>query len=409
MNRNELTASSLWERVAACEEEVRAARGREDLTTESKALLDRIGAVVAHVKSTLESAQVDLLSAAMVNATDQHLVNLQNYVANYTSSGQTTYLVSADQHCDEALRSISAWPEPISRSARLAAAQSKVNSLVESFNGESDAAFARAAQLREEVERLAVQRGQIEQELSTLGTQIAAQAAMDQDAAASRSKQFESSQALRSTEFEKLVADKAKEHNAALDKNQAELAKQLTVAHSLLEAMQERKAEVEKVAGATASGVLAGEFGRYARNTFALAMVAYALGVLLIVGAGIAIFAALEAMAPATAASWQWVAMKFGVTAAAAAAGSILISLGSRLLRDATANKRLELEIRAIGPFLADVDDLDSVRKTKLDFLSRSFGRESESDHHGPGNDQVSVAAFGSIIGDVLKLVNRGQ
>lgn len=56
-------------------------------------------------------------------------------------------------------------------------------------------------------------------------------------------------------------------------------------------------------------------------------------------------------------------------------------TLEHRFLHSSSTNKRLELELAALGPFLADVDEDDdgTVRKAKLAFMERAFGRTWEA------------------------------
>lgn len=98
--------------------------------------------------------------------------------------------------------------------------------------------------------------------------------------------------------------------------------------------------------------------------------------------------------------SWQYVALKLGVTLTAAAAATVAFQFGSRLVNRSHSGKRAALELKAIGPFLADVDDEELVRRAKISFVERMFGRAWDVE---PGTDSKSNGDNGDAAGSATR------
>ena len=107
--------------------------------------------------------------------------------------------------------------------------------------------------------------------------------------------------------------------------------------------------------------------------------------------------------------SWQYVFLKIGLSATIIGAATVSFTLGHRFLHSSSTNKRLELELAALGPFLADVDEDDegTVRKAKLDFMERTFGRTWDAKQQA--SDTVNANAFAKMVDSVARLAGRGQ
>lgn len=135
---------------------------------------------------------------------------------------------------------------------------------------------------------------------------------------------------------------------------------------------------------------------------------AYGIGILLLVGAATFLFFTILGVGPTDAVSWEWVSLKLGIAVTAIGASTIAIRLGGRFIHNSAINKRVELELRAIGPFLADVGDgTSAVGQAKLLFVQRAFGRTWEGDEKHD-EDEVSATAVTKIIEAAGNLMGRG-
>jgi hypothetical protein len=85
----------------------------------------------------------------------------------------------------------------------------------------------------------------------------------------------------------------------------------------------------------------------------------------------------------------------------------VAFQFGSHALTRANTNKRIELELRAIGPFLADVDDEEAVKKAKIAFMGRMFGRawdENRSAESGAPADSLTPAMIAKIADEIVRI-----
>lgn len=178
-------------------------------------------------------------------------------------------------------------------------------------------------------------------------------------------------------------------------------------AEKLLASMTELLQKTEKLAGDTSSAVLARDYGSYSQREFWSGVAFIAVGIAALGAAVFFLMAALGLIGPEQPASWQWVTLKLSVTATAAGGASVLIAVGNRFLKNAAVNKRVELELRAIGPFLADLTDDEDRQRAKLEFLDRTFGHAFESGTPADNEDWINVSATSKLLTAVVGLVNK--
>jgi hypothetical protein len=81
--------------------------------------------------------------------------------------------------------------------------------------------------------------------------------------------------------------------------------------------------------------------------------------------------------------------------------------LGNRSLHRANDSKKVELELRAIGPFLEGVVDQPIVQQAKVDFVNRTFGQASPEQPDLSGGELLNVTALGRVIDVLAKLIGR--
>ncbi|GAA1890092.1 hypothetical protein GCM10009715_39800 [Paeniglutamicibacter psychrophenolicus] len=84
----------------------------------------------------------------------------------------------------------------------------------------------------------------------------------------------------------------------------------------------------------------------------------------------------------------------------------LLFRLGTRFLQEASDTKNLELEMRAIGPFLATLNNSDDADGAKIAFLDRRFGKLSTDVGTSGKNGEVSDSAVYALE-IISKLLER--
>ena len=95
---------------------------------------------------------------------------------------------------------------------------------------------------------------------------------------------------------------------------------------------------------------------------------------------------------------WSLIAVRVAIGILAGSAATVVIRLGARLNSDANTNKRMELELRSVGPFLANVVDPADDDAARIALVARAFGQRSDDVHAETRSDTVQVAAVAQLI-----------
>jgi hypothetical protein len=151
--------------------------------------------------------------------------------------------------------------------------------------------------------------------------------------------------------------------------------------------------------------VLSRDYGSYSFREWRSGVIAYVIGFVTLLGTARFLFDTLRGVRPEDDVSRQFVSLKLGLTVTGAGAAAVAFGLGARFLHRANQNKRVELELRAIEPLLADINDADLVHRVKTEFIERSFGRAWET-KGASQMDSINVSNFerlASAIAGLLK------
>ncbi|WP_409463260.1 hypothetical protein [Amycolatopsis sp. GA6-003] len=149
-------------------------------------------------------------------------------------------------------------------------------------------------------------------------------------------------------------------------------------AEVLLLNIRQLHASVEKTSSKAAAAILAKDYGSYSTREWVSGVVAYVAGFGALLWLAVYLVNTIAAISSNFSPTWQYVALKLGLTVTAAVAAGVAFQFGSNALSRAGTNKRVQLELGTIGTFLSDVGDEDKVEKAKLDFVDRTFGRAWE-------------------------------
>ena len=100
-------------------------------------------------------------------------------------------------------------------------------------------------------------------------------------------------------------------------------------------------------------------------------------------------------------------AARAGVTAVLVGTATVAIRMGASLQRRSAEYKRLALELRTMGPFLAAVEDTESVDQARLDLVNRTFGQGYAPSKDERQDDAVPVTVLQQLITLLTKTVSR--
>ncbi|OUD90600.1 hypothetical protein CMMCAS08_11090 [Clavibacter michiganensis subsp. michiganensis] len=178
----------------------------------------------------------------------------------------------------------------------------------------------------------------------------------------------------------------------------------LLEADGTLQSLRETNKEYKTLTAAAAADKLAQSFSQEAKSTRRVGLILYGIGFVLLTGAAIPlIFLLAQSETPAGESLWATFAVRATIGALAASAATVAIRLGSRFISSGQESKRTELELRAFGPFLSNVDKSES-DTARLEFVERAFGSRTVEDRN---DDAIPVSTFSQILAAVTKLMGR--
>jgi hypothetical protein len=179
----------------------------------------------------------------------------------------------------------------------------------------------------------------------------------------------------------------------------------LSEAQTTLDELRETNREYATLTAAVAANTLAHSFSREALTTRILGLSLYLVGFVLLCLAAVPLVLLLThpTQNQSEETLWATFAIRAAIGALAASAATVAIRLGSRFVSAGQESKRTELELRAFGPFLANVDKSES-DTARLEFVDRAFGPRVAEDRH---EESIPVSTFSQILAAVTKLMGR--
>lgn len=295
---------------------------------------------------------------------------------------------------DEVLTLLLPWPDAAKGSKSIAqkslheyqaAAESALNSLAETEQSNREALEAELTAARGEIAGLTEKLAQLDALATDAALRFERQVERLDTALTTNNEAFIAAQSERDSRFrstlddvdvrvQSTISELRNDGTAMLADTEMQLGVKLTAADDVVDSMAATQEQVESLAAGITGSVLARDYGTHATREFVAAIIGYAVGVVILVCMAIDLARTLDTIKEGDAVSWQFVAIKLGLTTAAAAAAAVAIQFGSRSMGRSDASKRTELELRAIVPFLADVDPAQSA-KARIEFVDRSFGQ----------------------------------
>jgi hypothetical protein len=366
----------------------------------------RIRAVDAYVQG-FRGASPAMFSLVMMQNAYSLWQGVHGHLINYSNNPDIGYLDQVNQYLDQVLAAVSAWPRPLGTAGHEVAVSATFDALLEQMRAQEVAHRAAAEELNDDLKALHQQRELLEQKLAQVEAQVAAQVPAIEKATTAQNETFNKAQTDRAEAYTTWLAERREEQKKSEVASEKSIEAYASAAEALLNTMSETQDKTEKVAGDTTSAVLARSFGTYSQREYWSALGAFAVGILLTLVAAAILFTAMTSLSADQPATWQWVVLKLGVTATLVGGASVAIALGNRFWKNSAANKRVELELRAIGPFLMDLGDEEAAKEAKLTFVSRTFGRawEQPAGKNDHDDDEVNVNALAKLAQTVVDAV----
>lgn len=379
--------------------------------------LTRLRESIAYMNS-FRSDRGRLVSRPMLDAAYSQWQAVLGSILNSEATGEPAYLEQASLNLDPVLMEVGRWPKSAQRetSNDLRARLTEVLGMIEDraaamerdiLTQEADWR-SRLSGLAEELAKASGSASAQEDRLARLQIALDAQNQSIADTAARQLAEFSKQQAQQDADARARLDAINQESDTRLAEESSRFDEAGAKADVIVSSMRELLTKTEKLAGNTTSAVLARDYGAYSQREFGTGVTFILGGIVALAGAVVFLMMALGLIGPEQPTSWQWVTLKLSVTATAVGGASVLIAVGNRFLKNAAVNKRVELELRAIGPFLADLTDDAERQRAKIDFLDRTFGHAFDIEGAtADADDMVNVPAMTKLVTSLMALANR--
>ena len=362
--------------------------------------LDEVRELAAYTKSFATSEERQLFSASMLDDAANAWQTVSSHLEYFESNpaGYANYLDVAVGQLDTVRNALSRWPLPKGNPASRAALTRAMNdyraaidssraALVKTLATQADEANARERNLASQINELQNQVQQITRALDNLESRIIKDEARLDTALTANNEAFNTGQSAKEQAFkdwlrtqEVQFAELAQPHL----QNITEAAS--TAKEALVEVKGLRKSTVD-MSQLAAGDILADQYASYAQSERVTSYWAYGIGIFAAIGSIAIILFAFGWVRGVT--EWETVVLKLALTAAAGSIAAVAFRFGGQATRRATSFKRQELELRALQPFLKDVEGAD---RAKTSFLERAFGHAWTESTGGKSEPEMNDA-----------------
>ncbi len=419
MKLSEFESHPLWGRLDDVESWLDLIRGQDDGRNIDylDELRTRAGQLRAAHKTRRRLASLIVppqLSA--VDAQYQHVWNSVHSAVDSDAAARTQYLVQAISHAQAATEQQGTWPSPTPTQTEERLEVAVVDELLARDRESEDIARARIETINQRLHEaeeqgasIATQVGQAEKLLAKLVDQ--AVSAVNAEKARIATVIDEGQSAISG--FEKTLRDHLRDWQKELTESFNEETESLrTQEHTLLvqseaqyEALTRTIADYESLVQADSADRLAKHYEDEASRAARAGWLLTIFGFITLLAAAVPLVLVL--LTPSAEPSWQSLASRAGISAVLVGAATVMVRMGSGFQRRATEYKRLAMELRTMGPFLAAVADTESVDQARLDLVNRTFGQNYADPKDDRPDDSVPVTVIQQLLTLLTKTVSR--
>lgn len=390
MLRSDYDGHPLWETLRAIDDRINTiveAHSAKDLPN-----IERIWVQEEYVRSfdSVAATRVAFFHAAMLDAVltvwQQVLASLDQRIS--LGLDYSNYVQQAADQSETGLLQMAAWPRAYGRGGEVKQMHTLFEELLEAQRASIDALSRTHEDLRAEVAAFSNEVTQRRDEaissvstaqlaLNELESQIESQRSIVEDSVADTARtikrleddsgvNYESWKQERESAFTADFADLRTKIGFTLEKAKAEYVELLGA-----------KEKYTKLVSAIAADEVAAKFESEASWGRVAGIALYIAGFVLLAGAAVPLILLITENAKDAAGGIDWtpIVIRLAVGALAGSAATVAIRLGGRFIASANSAKRMELELRAIGPFLANVADPAKVDDARIELVSKAFGK----------------------------------
>lgn len=377
MDEQAFKGHGLWPTVTALETLLGQAEERGDVSAATS--LATLRYIFATVQAHAEPSDTAPYSNHGLTSIQQSFNNLQGELAAYVSNGNVGHLNNAMQHADAALYQVGLLP-----TAQLkGGAAAQANKLFKEYRETAEQAIATLqesnAELRQQLtEQTAASNASVaslKEQVAALATKVTQDEARLDTALTTNNDAFTAKQTEREERFTTWLTEQG-EALKKLAGGDLEAIKAARVASDAAFNEVDKLRDDTKAVAALATGdQVARGYRSFSARQFGWGIASYLVGFAALATGIWLVVQAVADIKPTDDVSWQFTAVKLGLTATAVFAAVVAFRLGSHLLSEASTAKRFELELKAVGPLFPTEEEQETLRAVKKDLIERSFGQ----------------------------------
>lgn len=400
---------------------VRLGTVRERGDTAELSTVGTIGFYRDHIRSFRDSSASNspFFVDAMLTPVRSTLLDVLSSLDSSISEGiGSSHLDNARLQIESALVQMAPWPRALAKGGQVQQLSTLYEDLLERQRLDLDALAKTHERLRAEIEAFRVEIAEAasdaRSELSSLSSGAAdvaatvnGEKARIDELIASGVQQLAEMRTTLDTNQQTWQTAQEKEFEKKIQPFVDGVKQRLDDATESLARLRATEADFDNLTAAAATDKLAGHFGNEARAGRRAGIALYIAGGVLIIAAAIPLLLLLIpgnlALDPDV--RWEQLAIRAGVGVACASAATVAIRLGGRFFTSANVSKRMEIDLKTFGPFLAGVSDMKEVDKARIALVERALGRVNEGST--PRDDSVSVGGMTQLVEAITKSLGR--
>jgi len=344
---------------------------------------DRFRRVIEHVRQRISQADPELVTENMLNSLMKQVSSVRGQVDQFKQTKDPSAL---NAHADNLLSVLHQWPEPTDTGAEFAAiveeVRSRANDIIEKVGKHAAAKHEAVEKLGSDVgdleTRLKQHNEQFEQQKGRIDQIIADVQAKFTDAQHQRLNEFNEAERQRKAFVEELVETKGAELDELIEKRRAESAAQdqqiADTATKQLDALQGHLDHAKKIVGLIGNTGMTGHYQKVANRELWASEILRGIAIAFFVLMAVAVGWVVKDIGSDDF-SWEVALFRVGVSLTALAPAVYCARESTRHRRHENRNRRIELELASIKPFLGDLPE-EKTQQVIEQMASRYFGKE---------------------------------
>lgn len=384
-------------------------------------LLETIGLYVDHAETfrAIADTHVAFFSTQMLNDVLAPFTDVTNNLANRLELGAINpYTHAAAASAEASLIPMAPWPRPYGKGGQVTQMETLFEGLLERQRQSIAALQEEHAVLRREIDDYKVV---IADSRDAVLASVAAlqQTATDTVAVVTVEKMridevvargLETVAAVESentSRYEKWRLDREESFTQDFAPFKESIERDLNDADAKLASLQATNVQFKNLAALGAGDIIGTHFKAESRWGRLAGFWIYGVGIVFILGAAVPLIWLFfeNPNLPSGAPDWGQIIVRVSLGVLAGSGATVLVRLGGRFIAEANASKRMELEMRAFGPFTDNVADTTMVDLARVELLDRAFGKSYVVTEREDKGEVVQVSALTQILSSLAKIL----